>query len=141
MLNWLTEHGPILEQLGVQESVRDVMCSMHCCSWFQLEKDMKLIVTNIGGRQGCKLESVLLNLIYSIALKRIRASLSDERVIIRLKPHAGCFWSSSGVDIGYDDSLGFTPIVEITYVDDQAFTLAATSPVALIHAYRCLLSA
>eukprot|EP00973_Karenia_brevis_P042286 5852134-Karenia_brevis.AAC.1 len=82
-------------------------------------------------------------MLYSIALGRLRAKLDDHGIILKVKARGAskAFWCSAGVSATFnkdkDDSA--TTVVEVTYVDDEAIMLAATSPKALNRAIATLL--
>ena len=102
--------------------------------------DSKFIVTNTGGRQGCKLGALLFNLVYSIALRRVRDTLVSAGIIVHLRAQNPCFWTGSSSEVSFAPALGTLPLVEITYDDDEAVTLSASSPAALRRACTTLIS-
>ena len=75
ILGWLTREGPLLRQMGHGADTTALVCSLHSSAWFVLPGDKQATVTKTGGRQGCKLGGLVLNLIYSIAFKRLRSRL------------------------------------------------------------------
>ena len=70
----IDDDGHLLNQMGVDETCARIINSLHNGAWFQLAWNDKAIVTRTGGRQGCKLGADVFNLIYSIALMRVRQS-------------------------------------------------------------------
>ena len=141
VLAWLTSNGSLLEQFGAAPEVVGVVRSLHTSSWFQLPGDDALIVTDVGGRQGCKLGALIFNLIYSIALRELRVKLVKAGFVLHIRCKGDDpFWNSNGNDFSWESSAPYsTPIVEITYVDDEAITIAASSPRALWKAINFLL--
>ena len=68
----LQEKGSLLDQLGVDKGITELLKSVHTESWFVRTGSDNAIVTSRGGRQGCKLGSIVFNLIYSRALRKLR---------------------------------------------------------------------
>ena len=142
LLCWLEDRGPLLERMGAPPEVTGLVRSLHTCAWFQLPGDDVRLVTSAGGRQGCKLGALVFNLIYSVALKRIRQKMIDKGVVLHLRRTSDApFWESHGNGGAWNDTEPeATPVVEVTYVDDEAFKLAASSPRLLVFAIDTLLS-
>jgi hypothetical protein len=101
------------------------------------------LISVSGGRQGCKLGALIFNLIYSVALKRVREELSTLRIILVVRSQSTtAFWAAAGADVSWDSDLlaqGYEQAFEITYVDDEAIHLAATSPKSLMLAIPILM--
>ena len=134
---WIDDTGGLLLAAGADGSVVDLVASLHSGSWFQLPNDDKYIVSIAGGRQGCKLGALIFNAIYSVALARVRAELCKYDIMLHAKMRGSKpFWSADGVQLSFsktclaDDS--YDQVVEITYVDDEAIHIAASSPKVLM---------
>ena len=130
-------NGCLLEQLDVPEDVIELFRSLHTDTWFRYADLDTIIVTHKGGRQGCKLGGVVFNLIYARALHKLRGRLLQQGVVL----HLPCdlqrpFFSKLSCDTHMHESV---PIVEATYVDDEALYLSASSPKALDKAIDILL--
>ena len=55
---------------------------------------MKYVVSVSGGRQECKLGALIFNMIYSLALKRLRRALAPHKVVLRIvQVGDNPFWS------------------------------------------------
>ena len=124
----LCENGSLLDQLGVDKGITELLKSVHTDSWFVRGDSDNAIVTNRGGRQGCKLGSIVFSLIYSKALKKLRDKLLKHGVLLHLplsdnRP----FWCDPGVSDTSSDEC----VAEATFVDDEAVLLCAKSPGAL----------
>ena len=139
LVAWIDETGGLMRAAGADEGVVALMASLHSGSWFQLPNDDKFIVSIAGGRQGCKLGALVFNSIYSVALARIRAELCKFNIILQVKANDDMpFWSGGGASTSFSNTcLGdptFHQVVEVTYVDDEAFHVAASTP-------KCLMAA
>ena len=95
---WLDECGPLLTQMGHGADVTALVSSLHTHAWFVLPGDEQAIVTRTGGRQGCKLGALVFNLIYSVALKRLRVRLQKKGILLRVTVHErhAPFWTNLG---------------------------------------------
>ena len=139
LVEWIDETGGLLRAAGADEAVIALMASLHSGSWFKLPNDEKFIISIAGGRQGCKLGAIVFNSIYSVALARVRAELSKHNIILHVKVNNEMpFWSSSGASTSFSNTClsdpCFNQVVEVTYVDDEAFHVAASSPKILMAA-------
>ena len=117
-------------------SVCALVNSVHDGAWFRLPDDEKFVVCGSGGRQGCKLGALIFSLIYSLALKQTREALKPLNVVLRVSQSRGAaFWSCDDDPMGEQTASNQTPdtdVFEVTYVDDGAAFLAATSARALL---------
>ena len=79
-------YGSLLEELGVDPKVVALIASLHTGSWFQY-KDLDTVILSIkGGRQGCKLGSIVFNMVYARALYSVRYKLKKQGIglVVRL---------------------------------------------------------
>jgi hypothetical protein len=144
LANWINDTGGLLCGAGVDAAVTDLVASLHAGSWFQLPNDDSYIVSIAGGRQGCKLGALVFNAIYSVALARVKAELSrlDAMLYVKRK-QTEPFWTGEGAQFSFDSACitdpEFEHVVEVTYVDDEAIHVAATSPKILMCAIPVLM--
>ena len=61
--------GGLLLALGAHPGAVELIKSLHTNSWFKFSDLDTGIISNKGGRQGCKLGGLIFNLIYAKALK------------------------------------------------------------------------
>ena len=134
----IDSNGCLLTQLGLPDGVVELIRSLHTNTWFRYADLDTIIVTHRGGRQGCKLGGIIFNLIYARALHKLRGKLLKEGVVLKLRydPHQPFF----GKARANSDEHQLVPIVEATYVDDEALFLSASSPKALDSAISILLT-
>ena len=130
-------NGCLLTQLGLPEGVVELIRSLHTGTWFRYADLDSVILTHKGGRQGCKLGGVIFNLIYARALHKLRKILLQKGVLLQLsRDPQSAFFSKPSANSDAHESV---PIVEATYVDDEALFLSASSPKALDTAIDILL--
>ena len=137
VLEWIESNWSLLATMGVPSNVIGTANSLHTSSWFRMV-DSSLLVTCAGGRQGCKLGALIFNLLYSMALRRVKAALIAEGVVLHVRVPDGYF-DLRGCETSFSNGEG-VPVVEVTYVDDQAFLLGATSAKLLMQAIQLLLT-
>eukprot|EP00973_Karenia_brevis_P048822 6773256-Karenia_brevis.AAC.1 len=77
IVTWLEDHGPILEELGVDKKAFELCKSLYSGSWYRMGDAEELLVSRCGGRQGCRLGAMIFNLIYTVALHRAREELAE----------------------------------------------------------------
>ena len=131
VVDWIDRSGGLLRQLGVPAQTVRLVSSLHDGAWFRLPRDDQLVVSVSGGRQGCKLGALIFNLIYSVALERVRKQAVVLGATLRLKVASSRpFWSAAPparvvTELGapFDHEL-----FEVTYVDDEAIKIVASSP-------------
>ena len=125
------ESGPcFLEHLGVQSGVVDIIRSLHTDNWFRFQDSQEVVVSNRGGRQGCKLGGTVFNFIYSRALKCLRTKLRAAGCTMFLGPASECGapWRRSSVPPSFVEVPGSTEFSESTFIDDEALYVAGQSP-------------
>ena len=144
LAEWINDTGGLLRGAGTDPVVTDLVASLHAGSWFQLPNDDNFIVSIAGGRQGCKLGALIFNAIYSVALARVRAELAKHDIMLHVK-RGGTkpFWSGGGAQFSFSKTCLTDPdyeqVVEVTYVDDEAVHIAASSPKTLMSAIPVLM--
>ena len=144
LAEWINDTGGLLRGAGTDPVVTDLVASLHVGSWFQLPNDDNLIVSIAGGRQGCKLGALIFNAIYTVALARVRAELAKHDIMLHVK-RGGTkpFWSGGGAQFSFSKTCLTDPdyeqVVEVTYVDDEAVHIAASSPKTLMSAIPVLM--
>lgn len=153
MADYINTTGGILTECGVDPATRSLIASLHSGAWFVVGRDGDMdtkpaIVTSRGGRQGCRLGAIVFNWIYAKCLKELRIELERAGVVLHLEgfPKAPPWAESSSAqpaaapppgDRGHDRPER-VPVVEATYVDDEAVYLTASSPKALSIAIEIL---
>eukprot|EP00972_Heterocapsa_arctica_P002151 308932-Heterocapsa_arctica.AAC.1 len=97
-------------------------------AWFQVDGRPSVVATSTGGRQGCKLGGLVFAICYEQALGMMREALVAAGIAIKFKYSSNLpFWSPA------DDTASETtdPLVEVTFVDDEAIGIIASTPAAL----------
>ena len=146
MKHFIDTEGPALRQAGVCPDVLEKVRSLHTGAWFKVGSLESVIVTKSGGRRGCKFGAVIFNVVYAVALRRVRAKLREAGVLLVVKITGdSAFWAPCAHAEPRAESRGGEEphdkeIVEATYVDDQAVTLASPSPIRLLRAARLLMA-
>ena len=82
------EQGSVLEQMGLDGKVREIIISLHSGSWFKVGSSPDLVVARRGGRQGCKLGAIVFNSIYAVALSHVRTSIQKHNSVLIVKGFA-----------------------------------------------------
>ena len=143
---FIDTEGPALQQAGVCPHVLQMIRSLHTGAWFKVGSLESVIVTKSGGRQGCKFGAVIFNVVYAVALRRVRDKLREASVLLVIKVTGdSAFWAPSARAEPQAESCGAAEphdmeIIEATYVDGQAAMLAPPSPIRLLRAARLLMS-
>ena len=145
MVAYIDRTGGILEELGVDPTTRALMSEMHLGAWFSLDHESgEVIVTSRGGRQGCRLGSLVFNMIYGKALAELRAECADDNAEIRLLCKGSSpLWCAPGCEFRSESDVkadGESVLQDATYVDDEALYLAHASPMKLADMIRKLLA-
>ena len=134
----IREDGTALEAWGADPKVVALIRGLHTKAWFKVGDNDSYVATYTGGRQGCKLGATIFNSVYEQALVAVRSRLHEAGIVLVLKvDDEKPFWSS-------DDGSWCTvdaPVVEVTYVDDEAAVLVAIPPAALDVAIEAMLPA
>ena len=113
--------------------VTRLLTSLRTGAWCTLDGDEHILSTRRGGRQGCLHGPSICNMERAMALSQIRQRLMSLNMSSGVRPHDNLpFWvSRSGKFL---PSVGKSKIPcgsltsEVTYVDDQAFLMTATTP-------------
>ena len=145
VVDLVSQHGTVFEQMGIDGKVRELITSLHSGSWFSVGASSNYVVARSGGRQGCKLGAILFNLIYAVALARLRNSMMRSHGALEIQGYSGSpFWGNSYVKAtpeskhaGQDGHKHF--VVDVTFVDDEAILLTSPSPRRLEIAFEGLL--
>ena len=132
--------GGILRECGVDDATRKVVTSLHHGSWFTVgregDPDTKpALVTARGGRQGCRLGAIVFNWIYAKSLKELRKDMHHEDIVFHLAGSTDTpFWTddacshvASSTEVASND-VETRPVVEATYVDDEALYMSTNTP-------------
>ena len=138
----LEHNGGLLEYLGCDASVCELINSVHTNSWFRVADLDTVIVSNRGGRQGCKIGGHIFNMIYARALLALRSKLRRFGITLRLKSDNECpFWAAGASAAQVDsDCPGAEEVAEAAFVDDECIFITASSPGKLDMSIDTLLS-
>ena len=133
LVTTLREKGPALQQAGVSPVVIKLLNSLHSGAWCTLDGDDHVLSTRRGGRQGCLHGPTMFNMGYAMALSQVRQKLMSLNMCsgVRLRDnlpfwvsHSARFVPEAGKTSFHCGSL----TSEVTFVDDQAFLMTATTP-------------
>ena len=130
VLEHIAEHGTVLQQWGIDPKVIALVAALHTGSWFTYAECRHVIAAARGGRQGCKLGSIVFNAGYTPPLLALAEEMKARGVTMRASSSDGAgdpFWSAAlhAAPEGADEFL------DVTFVDDEALVLLAPSPRAL----------
>ena len=135
----IEETGGLLRTIGVAEGAVELIKSLHTNSWFKYSDLHTGIISNRGGRQGCKLGGLIFNMIYAKALRQLREKLVAAGVVMHVcRDNESPFWASSA-KVCTSDVQGVVPVIEATFVDHEALFISAPSPKKLDQAISCVL--
>ena len=127
----INEDGSVLEQMHVHPLIRNLVASLHTGTWFTHSGSEDVLHVRRGGRQGCRFGGRIFNLAYAFALKRVRKRISEQGILLVLNfPACRPFWCD-GDDVQPVGDITHTPVMEATFVDDEALLLFARSPSTL----------
>ena len=129
------QDGGIMQQIGVHEHVVALLASLHDSSWFSVENTDSILVVDRGGRQGCTFGGKLFNTIYAVALDVVRDILIRRGVVIHIHYcSSALLWRPSNFVLGSTNASGpGVPLVDVTFVDDNAFFVLARSACPIGH--------
>eukprot|EP00973_Karenia_brevis_P041248 5707776-Karenia_brevis.AAC.1 len=120
--------GCIFEQLGAHPHIIRLLASLHTHSWFRFGNSEKYIVVERGGRQGCRFGGKIFNMVYAKVLGIIRQRLTDLGIILKVARLPGAApWHCANKQATTTE----TPVVDITFVDDEAIIITASRPTSL----------
>eukprot|EP00973_Karenia_brevis_P008750 1182658-Karenia_brevis.AAC.1 len=132
---YVKENGSVLEQMGADREVIEMIQSIHENSWFEIRDGFAYLTTAKGGRQGCKLGALVFNLLYAAALDALRCACKSEGVTLKIKVlEKGCLWQKRVREVKDNEEPCGEDITvdEVTYVDDEAILCTSRSPTKLI---------
>ena len=136
ILEYVEKHGTVLNQFGANEKVVHMVNALHTQCWAVYGDLQQVIVGYKGGRQGCKLDGVIFNCIYGVAMKEVRQKLSESGIVFVAKfPDTAPFWAFDSAAHSFTES----EVIEATFVDDSSIALVSSSPRALLTAVTVLL--
>ncbi|CAK0843813.1 unnamed protein product [Prorocentrum cordatum] len=131
---YIEERGPLLQQWGANHTAKEMARTLHEHSWFQVPGGDRVVASHTGGRQGCKLGSLVFNSAYTPALDMLRWRLRQDGVTLRIPQAPGAFWEPAPADDPRE-----CEIVDAIFVDDEVVILLSESPRALARAINVLL--
>ena len=121
-------NGTVLERWDVDPVVAELVRGLHSMAWFQVEGRLSVVATATGGRQGCKLGGVIFAICYEQALAMMRTDLVAAGIAVQFKYSSSApFWSPADAAARHTTD----PLVEVTFVDDEAVGIVASSPATL----------
>ena len=109
--------------------------ALHSRSWAKYGDSPSVVMSQTGGRQGCKLGSILFNATYSLALGEVHARLREAGILLRLECHRAPFWGNCSLGKAVSKEY----VVDATFVDDECIVLFARCPRKLRDAISLLL--
>ena len=129
--------GCSFDQAHVDPKTTRMINVLHTRAWAKFGSLASVIVSTKGGRQGCKLGGVVFAMVFAQAMMRVRRELAGAGISLRCSCSSSApFWAASDPSDGADFSRD---VVEVSFVDDAAFALLASTPKALLKAIRVLL--
>jgi hypothetical protein len=131
--DYLKDQGPLLQQWGVPDEVVELICALHDHCWFKYANLDSVVVTKVGARQGCRSGPCIFNAGYAVALGVLHAGMVEAGICIRLKHPSQMFW------MGADPLDESVHLIDVTFVDDEAVILMASSAGQLNTAISALL--
>ena len=139
LISDVIRNGGLLEWLGCESGVCELINSLHTNSWFRYSDLDTIVVSNRGGRQGCKMGGHIFIMIYSKALHALRRRLLDQGIVLKLSKNDDMPFWSSGASRAAQEAPG-DEIVEATFVDDECLMICASSPKRLDAAANFMLT-
>ena len=137
-LNLIAEidvNGSFFNSFGIDPGITEIIKSLHTSNWFRFAESDSILVSDRGGRQGCKLGGIMFNMLYARALHKLREVLRDSNVVLNIQhDSAAAFWKrGESLPVAHE-------VVEATFVDDEALFLCSSSPALLNRSVNILLS-
>jgi hypothetical protein len=119
----IAEHGTVMEQARLDPVLQRLVAGLHTRAWFSFEGTSKVVASTTGGRQGCKLGSLVFCAVYDRALREVRELISEEDIACQLQlAESSAFWEAPP-----PNTPGEAMQAEVTYVDDEALAVVATT--------------
>ena len=126
IISYLQQQGTIFEQLNIDPVIAKLVAYLHDGTWFVLEQSSgKVIKTRLGSRQGCRFGGLVFNLLYAVALRDVRQQCSALGLCLNFQFPKRCPpWN-----VASTDGTLWEPyeMLDVTFVDDEAFMLMADS--------------
>ena len=133
---FVSQHGCLFEQWGVDPKVVRLLKNMHVQSWFSCGDVDEAIATRVGGRQGCKYGSPIFNSTFSVALVLVHDALVDADVVVQLPSDGAAVWTTTPPD----DGCPKADVLDGAFVDETVLILITSSARALDAAIGTLLT-
>ena len=133
---FVSQHGCLFEQWGVDPKVVRLLKNMHVQSWFSCGDVDEAIATRVGGRQGCKYGSPIFNSTFSVALVLVHDALVNADVVLQVEYDGAAVWTSAPPD----SECPKTNVLDAAFVDDTVLFLLSKSARGLDDAIQILLS-
>ena len=128
----LDHSGPVIDACGVHSHHAELLRSLHTQSWFKFGGADEVLVTDKGGRQGCRFGGQIFNAGYARALGKVKQLLIDENLIPSFPMSVtNPFWSMQPND-SCSDSIN-VPLFDATFVDDEAIVCTCRDACKLNH--------
>ena len=112
--------------MGVDKHTIALLRGLHDGSWFRIGDLPTVILSQVGGRQGCKVGSMVFNSVYSIALDALHAALKRDGLSLHLPVPDGPFWSA---DAGEKPQM--VDVADCTFVDDECIVVMQPTAASL----------
>ncbi|CAK0897979.1 unnamed protein product [Prorocentrum cordatum] len=122
IIEYLEERGPLLEQWQVPKTSAMLLRTLHEGAWFRVSGGGRRFESRTGGRQGCKVGSLIFNAAYSVPLDILQWRLKQAGITLKLRVPSGACWLPP--DGANDD---FQHVLDVTFVDDECVVLTAPS--------------
>ena len=124
LVSFIVERGSAFSRWGVCPKCEALLCSLHSKSTARYGDHEEVIVTSAGGRQGCKVGSVIFNTTYAVAIPELQKRLCDPRVVLRLSLREGPFWATAQLG----QTVSIENVLDATFVDDECLIFLARLP-------------
>ena len=132
---FVSKHGCLFEQWGVDPKTTRLLKTMHAQSWFSYGSIDEAIETFVGGRQGCKYGAQIFNSAFSVAILLIHDDLVAKGIVVKFRRSGDAPWAlSEPANDGSEED-----VLEVVFVDDTVMMLVAHSPAALDNSIDVLL--